>query len=224
MSPAGPESDRIDLRRHAARRADTLLVMLAGAYDPPARFLEHGLPEACAAAGLTADLTLLRTDLSAVADGRIVHELHARVIEPARRDGYGHLILGGISIGAMMALLHQDVFPDSADELLAIATYPGNRALTATIARAGGIRAWRPEALAADEGELRAWRSAKRLGEHPSVPLWFGFGAQDRFATSQQMMAATLPPQRVSALPGAHDWPTWAAVWRWWLAARSGAP
>ncbi len=222
MSP--PELERIDQRRDPARRAATLCVLLAGAYDAPDRFIEHSLPGDCAAAGLDADLTLLRTDLAAVADGGLVHALHAQVIAPARESGYRHLILGGISIGAMMALLHQDVFPGSVDELLAIATYPGNRRLSGQVAAAGGILRWDARDLADDDGELRAWRAIRRLGQEADTPLWFGYGADDRFADAQAMMAQALPPARVFSLAGGHDWPTWARLWRHWLLARQASP
>ncbi|MCB1888555.1 MAG: hypothetical protein KDH20_13190 [Rhodocyclaceae bacterium] len=217
---SSPELERLALPRDPARRAPTLLVMLAGAYDAPQQFLEHGLATDCAAAGLDADLSLLRTDLAAVADGRLVPALHDQVIAPAREAGYRHLILGGISIGAMMALLHQDAFPGSADELLTLATYPGNRSLSAHVAAAGGIARWDASTLANDEGELRAWRAVQGLGRAGAPPLWFGYGEDDRFAASQAMMAAALPPSRVLTAAGGHDWPTWACLWRAWLTAR----
>ena len=219
MNPQPPELERIDLRPDAAAAGDVLLVLLAGAYDAPARFIDHGLDTDCRDAGFGAALCLVGTDLDAVTDGRMIEALRRQVIEPARTIGVGRIVLGGISIGAMTALQYHDACPADVDELLLLAPYPGNRAITAEISAAGGVHAWQPGRLPADAGELRSWRALKRLAGRGAVPAWLGYGNDDRFADAHKMMAGALPAERVCALPGGHSWPVWRRLWRAWMAA-----
>ncbi len=222
MNAAPPELERLDLPARPGARAGLLLVMLAGAYDAPQDFVDHGLLEDCSQAGLAADLTLLRTDLAAVAAGRLADMLHGQVMAPARSAGYRRIVLGGISLGAMMALTYQDEYPDRVDALLLLAPYPGNRAISGAIAAAGGLAAWQPGELPPQEGELRAWRALKQCAANGAPPLWLGYGAEDRFAAAQRMMAAVLPDRQRQVLPGGHSWPVWVQLWRRWLAAGGG--
>lgn len=188
----------------------TLLVMLPGAYDSPADFTTHGFDTLACAAGF--DWQGHPTDLTAVADGRLVHDLYAQVLHPAREQGR-RIVLGGISIGGLMALACQDCYPDSADALVLLAPYPGNRSITRQIASQGGVRQWAPGELPEGEGELRGWRALKRLGARRPPALWLGYGRQDRFATGHALMAEALPPAQVSTVDGGHDWPTWRTLW-----------
>ncbi|MCB1918127.1 MAG: hypothetical protein KDG52_20745 [Rhodocyclaceae bacterium] len=220
MHAALPELERVDLPAASAQGGGDLLVLLAGAYDAPARFIDHGLAADCRAAGFDGALCLLRTDLATVADGRMVAALQHRVIAPARAAGVRRIVLGGISIGAMTVLQHQDAHPGSAGELLLLAPYPGNRTISREIEAAGGLRAWHPGVLPADAGELRAWRTLQQLAGEGATPVWFGFGREDRFAAAQRLMAELLPGERVCELPGGHDWPVWCRLWRQWLADR----
>ena len=217
MSHADAELPHLCCPATAGQRAPALLVMLAGAYDRAQDFVDHGFDRACRESRQTLDLCFVTTRLDAVADGRIATLLHQQLIAPARAAGYGRLLLGGISIGGQVALIHQDEYPDSIDALALIAPYPGNRMITGELSRAGGLMDWRPPSLGAEQGELRAWRSLRRsaLGDGP--PVWLGYGEQDRFAGAHRMMGAALDPQAVVALPGAHDWPTWKNLWNNYL-------
>lgn len=217
------ELERLDLPFDASGRSDTLLVLLAGAYDGPQLFIDHGLPDDCRAAGLRADLCLVRTDLAAVADGGMVAALQRQILAPARAQGYRRLLLGGISIGALVTLIHQDEHPGSVEALLLIAPYPGNRAITGLIRDAGGPARWQPGPLGHDDGELRAWRALRSIASAGTPPLWLGHGAQDRFADAHRMMGGLLPAAQVCAVEGGHAWPVWAQLWRRWL-HREGAP
>ncbi|MCB1894460.1 MAG: alpha/beta hydrolase [Zoogloeaceae bacterium] len=222
MDPRPPELERIALPPSAAAAGGDLLIMLAGAYDAPARFLEHDLDTDCRDAGFDAALCLVRTDLNGATDGRMIEALRRQVIDPARTAGVGRIVLGGISIGAMTALQYHDACPADADELLLLAPYPGNRGITAEIAAAGGVRAWQPDRLPPDAGELRSWRALKQLAGRDAVPAWLGYGSDDRFADAHRMMADALPADRVCATPGGHSWPVWRQLWRTWLAAGGG--
>lgn len=199
---------------HNAVQSDTLIVMLPGAYDPPEDFLEHGFDTIVQEVCSTATLLLVECDLTAFADGSLASRLHDSVIRPARAAGHQRIVLGGISAGALTALIHADEYPGAVDDLILIAPYPGNRMVTRRVADAGMLAAWAPGPLGTEDGELRGWRALQGLAGNIVPPVWLGFGESDRFAPAQRMMAAALPPAHCVRMPGAHDWPTWAALWR----------
>lgn len=199
---------------HIAGPSDTLFVLLPGAYDHPEDFLGHGFDATVHALCPNSGLLLVECDLTGFADGSLTGRLHDSVICPARASGHRRIVLGGISVGALTALIHADEYPGTVDALMLIAPYPGNRMVTRHIADAGALAAWAPGPLGAADSEQRGWRALQGLAAQTEPPVWLGFGESDRFAPGQRMMAAALPPTHGVRLPGAHDWPTWAALWR----------
>ena len=196
--------------------ADTLLVLLAGACDRPQDFVSAGFIDALHASARDIDLILVESDLAAVCDGSLPARLEAEVLAPARNRGYRRVLSGGISIGALTALMHADTFPARSDGLVLLAPYPGDRTVTGEIAAAGGVAAWAGDGDYAANDERRGWRALKRLGADGQPP-WLGYGSADRFASGHALMAAALPPGATCVLPGGHDWPTWLALWQHWL-------
>jgi pimeloyl-ACP methyl ester carboxylesterase len=200
----------------------TRVILLPGAYDTPQDFLTHGFDQFATEAGIT--LQTYPTDLTAVADGTLIERLHHEAIVPARAEGGDtRLLLGGISIGGLMALTYRDSHPDMVDGLVLLAPYPGNRTITRAIAEAGGLGAWEAGALAEADGELRGWRALQRLSRQRPAPVWLGYGTDDRFAGGHAQMAELLPPEQVFTAPGGHDWPTWRQLWQSMLIAGLGA-
>lgn len=202
----------------AGTPADTLLVLLAGAYDPPQAFVQGGFIDALRASGRAVDLVLVESDLAAVCDGSFAARIEHELLVPARTRGYRRVLTGGISVGGLSALMHADAFPGSSDGLLLLAPYPGDRTVTREIASAGGLRAWTPAERYPSNDERRGWRALRTLADHRPCPLWLGYGASDRFAPGHALMAAALADDAVCVLPGGHDWPTWLALWQRWLA------
>lgn len=198
----------------AGRQAPTLLILLPGAYDQPQDFITHGFPATVHARGAAVDFRLVESDLTSVADGTLAHRLHTQVVAPARTEGYQRIVLGGISIGGLTALVHADHYPDTADGLVLLAPYPGNRSITQEIARSGGLTLWQTGELAATDDEKRGWRALRRLAQRGPETVWLGYGRDDRFSSGLAMMAETLPPPRVHTVTGGHDWPTWITLWQ----------
>jgi pimeloyl-ACP methyl ester carboxylesterase len=189
------------------------VILLPGAYDTPEDFITHGFDTLATDAGI--DLQTYPTDLTAVSDGSLIERLHHEAVLPARAQGGAtRLLLGGISIGALMALTYQDSFPDAVDGLVLLAPYPGNRSITRMIAASGGLGGWVPGELDDTEGELRGWRALQGLSRQRPAPLWLGYGTEDRFAGGHAQMAELLPDDRVFTTAGAHDWPTWRLLWQ----------
>lgn len=194
--------------------APLLCALLPGAGDRPEHYLEHGCIAAARERGLDVDFLLLETALDRLIDGAIVHALEAALAP--QRAGRRQCWLGGISLGALVALMHADAYPQAADRHLLLAPYPGNRTITADIAAAGGLAAWQAGTLPAGEIERRGWRALQRLAGERAP--WLGYGRDDRFAAGHALMAAVLPQAQVHIVDGGHDWAAWRALWATFLA------
>ncbi|MDQ2778943.1 MAG: lysophospholipase [Pseudomonadota bacterium] len=225
-------------------RATVLLVMLPGAYSLPAEFVDEGFLKALRERGVSADVLIVDSHLGYFNNGTILQRLRLDVVGPAREAGYRQIWLVGISLGGFGSLAYAAVHGNDrgfgVDGVVALAPYLGGHSLLAEITAAGGPRAWAAgqppvvgdrvpsmkEAGAADEATREVWRwvvAHEAQAEHAGVrtlPLYLGFGAEDRLAEGHRLLAAVLPPARVFRTPGGHDWPPWRALWQQWLALR----
>lgn len=130
------------------------------------------------------------------------------LIERERADGRP-LWLGGISLGGFMALRCAADYPLGHDGLCLLAPYLGSRLIARELAP--GFSHWQPGELAQDDDERRIWRHVQRLRRAPR-PLFLGFGAEDRFADTLQLLARQLP-SCTHVVPGGHDWSVWRQLW-----------
>lgn len=198
-----------------ASDAPSLMVLLPGAYMRPEDFEKAGFFAALARRSLPVDLVAVDVDLSTIFDGSALPALQTQILEPARRNGYANIWLGGISLGALLALCHNADTPDSVDGLCLLAPYPGSRLTSNAIARAGGLAQWQasPEELL--DPEFRMWRW---LQQPPAnFPVFVGYGSDDRFATSMRQIAECFPPAARQVVSGGHDWPVWQLLWEHFL-------
>lgn len=203
--------------------ADTLLVMLPGAYSDPEEFVREGYVRAVTERRLAVDVMQVDAHLGYYNDGSIVDRLEQDVIAPARARGYRAIWIVGISIGGFGGLIYASAHPGDLAGLVTVAPYLGDRALSLDVANAGGLARWQGP-LGAATGDLRAqretqlWQWLKGYAARPVAqdhpPLVLGYGLDDRFAFSHRLLAAALPQDRVFTTPGGHDWPEWTRLWR----------
>jgi pimeloyl-ACP methyl ester carboxylesterase len=92
-----------------------------------------------------------------------------------------------------------------------LAPYAGSRLTTNAIKRSGGLDAWQPSAAQLQDPEFRLWQWLKQADL--KIPLFMGYGEQDRFVDGMQPMARRLPNAIHRTVMGGHDWPTWLALW-----------
>jgi pimeloyl-ACP methyl ester carboxylesterase len=195
--------------------AANLMVLLPGAYMQPEDFAAAGFFTALSARRLPYDLLAVDLDLEAISAGTALPALQAEILAPARRRGYAKIWLGGISLGGLLALGHNADTPGSVDGLCLLAPYPGSRLTTNAIARAGGLASWQatPEELA--DPEFRVWRWLQK--PPADLPVFVGYGSEDRFAAGMQQIADCFPPSARHAIPGGHEWPVWQLLWEHFL-------
>jgi pimeloyl-ACP methyl ester carboxylesterase len=215
-------SERLALRVDRVGPADVeaalTLVLLPAAAATADDFVREGFVDDLLAHGIAATVVRSEIPVDMYAADRIVMLLKEHVLHPLRLAATGPVWIVGISLGGMMALACAEAHRDLIDGVFAIAPWPGLRPLWSDIPDAGGLAAWAArEEKAQFDDERRVWRwLGSRAGGGPEVVI--GYGRQDRFAEGQQRLSEALPPEQRLLVDGAHDWPTWRALWRRFLA------
>lgn len=189
-------------------QAPMLLVLLPGIHMTPAEMQREGMIAAVRQRGLAADVMAVDAHIGYVRDGSVMRRLHDDVFEPARRWGYRRFWIAGISLGGYLALHYAREHPGEVEGVFAIAPYLGRPEVIAAAGR--GVAQ-----LPGDDIDARLWRWLLAPSNAPQ--LWLGYGREDRLAEGHRLLASTLPPQRVSVVPGRHVWAPWRTLWSQWL-------
>jgi len=196
-------------------RQRVLLVLLPPAFGTARDFFDQGFVAAVRSRGLPVDVIAAGVTANHYLDQTVVARLHAGVIAPARAKGYRRLWLAGISIGGFGSLLTLQSHTVEIEGLLLLAPYLGSWPVVNEVIRAGGFAQWQPQPAAPDDHEcqLLAWLQGLLAVPAQSPPIYVGYGTQDRFAPSIEVLSDALPSDRVVRRPGEHDWATWIALW-----------
>ena len=203
--------DELDDRQGAS----TLMVFLPGALMTPAHMVDAGLFKAVRERRL--DLDLLAVNLHAQGGSHCdaLRVLADEVIAPARQR-YERVWLTGISRGGLLTLSCLAEGAARVDGVCLLAPYPGSRLTTNRIRRAGGLTSWQPSEAEMQDSEFRLWHWMKR--PDLTIPMFLGYGAQDRFADGMQLLVQHLPQASVVEVEGGHDWAAWLPLWQRFLA------
>ena len=198
--------------------ASTHLIVLPGAYQSPEDVIAANFLDAMRNREIDADLSCVDIEPEFLTDRGALTRLRDEIVAPSRRLGYAQLWLVGISLGGYVALDFVSSYPREIDGVCLLAPYLGSRIVAGEIAAAGGLLAWSPGELADDDDERRIWAFIKRYSESATL-VYLGFGREDRFAQTQEIMAAALPATACKIIAGGHDWSTWLALWVYFLDA-----
>lgn len=199
-------------------RPETLLVFLPGVASKPEEFEEEGFVRALRQRRVLADVVMVDLHRGYYDDRSVVDRLELDVLAPARAQGYRHVWLVGISLGAVGAALYAQARPGDVDGVVMIAPYLGKRSTAEALRDAGGLRSSNGDIAAEDDeigGLLWRWLHARTRDDAATrqLPLFLAYGTEDRFSFNQQVLAEALPAGRVFTAPGNHDWPVWRALW-----------
>ncbi len=196
--------------RRLEHGGSSLLVLLPGAYMSADDFVANGFFSRVEQGRLDLDLCAVDLDLEAISGGQGLLAVHDQLLRPARQH-YRRVWLGGISLGGLLSLSQAADYPESIDGLCLLAPYPGSRLTTNAIARAGGLTQWEATAEQLEDPEFRIWRWLK--SPPATLPVFTGYGREDRFAEGMQQIAACFPPAARTVVAGDHDWPAWQRLW-----------
>ncbi|HYL04156.1 MAG TPA: hypothetical protein VEU54_12140 [Steroidobacteraceae bacterium] len=204
---------------HRGRTAAQRVLLLPPAHSGPEDFLRAGFADAVRERGLDLDLVLIEPALKSVTDRDALAGLREELLAPARAAGCRALWLGGISLGAYIALDCAERHRSEIDGLVLIAPYLGTHIVISEIERAGGLERWHPGVVADDDEERRIWRFIQAHGRS-GFPIHLGTGSDDRFAARHRLLAEALAREDVDVVPGGHEWPVWRSLWENFLDAR----
>lgn len=198
--------------------AEALIVMLPGLRSLPEEFVREGFVQQVRQEGISADVVLVDAHQAYYENRTVVERLHADVVQPALSRGVRQVWLVGISLGGVGAMLYADEHADLLSGVVLFAPYLGSRLTAQEIENAGGLPAWRaPEPRRDEEVDLRLWRWLKGQTDatvSARLPIYQGFGVDDRFAYNNRLLSRSLPPGRVFTATGGHDWPVWNTLWQ----------
>jgi pimeloyl-ACP methyl ester carboxylesterase len=203
---------------HPGRVAAERVLLLPPAYAQPEDFVREGFVDAVHERGLDLDLAFIGLRLQSVTDRSVLAHTH-QLIVAARTAGCLTVWLGGISLGAYIALACAERHWREIDGLCLFAPYLGSYIVTQEIERAGGLSGWQPGELGDEDEERRIWRFIKTQARGP-LPIHLGLGSDDRFGLRHRTLAAALAADRVDLVPGGHEWPVWRTLWERFLDAR----
>jgi pimeloyl-ACP methyl ester carboxylesterase len=202
------------MRVSSVGHASTLIVFLPGRGGSMQDFVRNNFLAILHEAGVTADSITVDAHLGYYYKRTVVERLWTDVLQPARQQGYRRIVLVGISLGGVGALLCEREHPGAVDALVLLSPYLGdNDPFFKQIADAGGPARWAAGRDLYSSGvEEQLWTFlGKRSANLP--PTWLLFGRRDSLAQGHRLLATLLPAARVSTIDGAHDWPTWRALW-----------
>lgn len=195
------------------RRHDTMIVFLPGIDDLAEDFERRGFIQALRTRHIAADAVAVDAHYGYYAR-RIIHErLTDDVIRSIRAAGYGETWLVGASMGGFGAASYMAHHADHVAGALLLAPYLGDPPLIEEIRRAGGLVRWEPGNVPETDHARKLWAWLKQQVRTGLPAIHLGYGQSDMFAPANALLAASLPPEQVYAIPGRHDWHTWKKIW-----------
>jgi pimeloyl-ACP methyl ester carboxylesterase len=196
------------------------IILLPGAFQEPSQFQQHGFDQTLQECTGVTELLAAAPELSHLNDRRWLSALYEEQIVPARALGM-EVWLGGVSLGGFMALRLAAQYPDALDGLCLLAPYLGSRIIASELADHADLQQWEAHTadriLDEDDDERRIWRYVARLERSMHhTEIFLGFGADDRFADTQRLLARALPATAAvtHVMAGGHDWPVWQTLWQ----------
>jgi pimeloyl-ACP methyl ester carboxylesterase len=195
--------------------ARTLLVLLPGSKDHPEDFERKGFVAAVRKHAASVDIVAVNAHWGYYKQRNIVQRLREDVIVPAKAKGYREIWLAGISLGGWGSLLYAHEYAADLTGIVVLAPFLGEEKVMREIAQAGGFQAWQPAELDPLDDQRRALQWLKRYvaGVQSAPRLYLAYGAEDRMASAQALLAAELPRERVFVVPGGHNWRAWSKLW-----------
>ena len=197
----------------------TLIVILPGAYDTPQDFIDQGFVSAVRKQKFHADIQLVDAHMGYYTDQQILQRLENEVVSPARAKGYTRIWFVGISLGGYGTMLYAMNHPQAVDGFFIMAPYMGARDIPAQIQQQGGLKNWSSEVQGNADVDLWRWLQGYATAKTGLPEAYLGYGASDRFAQPNGVLAHVLAPGRTFVIPGGHDWPVWQKLFENFLNA-----
>lgn len=193
-------------------KAEEIFILLPGMFDDVESFEERGFLA-------VADRILEgREDAAFIAvDAHFGYYRERSIDRRLKEDVLGQfagrkVTLVGISLGGFGALITAQRYPDSFDRMVLIAPFLGWPENIQQLKRGADAR---PR----DDLEAKVfalWRWLEKGAD--GIPTTLLYGQDDKFRAAYDHLASSAPGIDLRGAEGAHDWPTWKALWADWLA------
>lgn len=192
-----------------------LLLMLPGAKNTPRQLVENGFIRALRERGSPVDVLALDTHVDLYLDRADIEKLLHHTLDQVRAHGYRRIWLLGISLGGSGAMICATQRTAEIEGIFLLAPFLGTRGLIAEVAAAGGLLHWQAGEIGNRDHERALLEQIRRspLAAGAFPPVYLGYGSEDRYRGASALLAECLPQERVTVLPGGHDWETWIALW-----------
>lgn len=204
---------------NALRDNCTLFVYLPGNGDSPEAFKKNGLFQSVQEQGIAAEMAGVDAHLGYYSDNSLVTRLKEDVIDPARFRGSRNIWLVGDSLGGLGSLMYVRKHEGEIAGVVLLGPFVGDKEIIEEIKRSGGLKNWDPGIVRKMDWQRELWVWLKEYvsDRHYLPPIYLGYGKSDRFAYGQELLAQNLPPERVIAIEGGHNWQTWSALWKFFV-------
>ncbi|MCC6544501.1 MAG: alpha/beta hydrolase [Nitrospirae bacterium] len=212
--------DTIYYKNHGEGK-NNLFVFLHGRGGSARDFEDNGFVQETRKEDLPVDIVSVEAQLGYYLNQSIVKRLKKDVIGPARAAGYEHVWIVGVSMGGLGALLYARAYPEDIDGLLLIAPYLGDPPVIKEISDSGGVMKWHPLEIDETDWQRELWKWLQSYTSKPknTSGLYLAYGLDDKFYTSDNLLAEVLPGSHVFTVKGGHDWPTWRYLWSEFISA-----
>ena len=192
-----------------------LVVFLPGRHDEPEDFERNGFLKAMWDSGISADAVLPDAHLGYYYERNFSERFNEDIINEARSRGYKSIWAVGVSLGGFGAVMFERDHPGTWDGIVLVAPFTGDqRSVLKKIRSAPSLKAveFAPHRTN-DEYTANFWERFQTYLQDPEFPIILGYGAEDRMAIDQSMLARELNQQHVVLVPGGHNWHAWKQLW-----------
>ena len=213
-----PTKTPMDVLTYEAKKGETqkyLFVLLRGMYGTNESFEKEGFIDAVRERGLPFDMVAPDAHFGYYRERNLEIRLKEDVIEPAKTKGYQKIWLVGVSMGGFGSMFYMRKFADDIDGVILISPFLTKDKIPNQIAKAGGLRKWGAGKYTDKEWKLLFWDWIKEYDRRRNelAPIYLGYGRSDRYRAGQEVLAQTLPPERLFAIDGDHSISTFKRLW-----------
>jgi len=199
-----------------SEQTDELVIFLPGIGDDMAVFERAGFIDLLHGSPRSSDALVIESDMGYFWRESLPDRVYQDILLPFHERGYKTIILVGVSIGGYGALWINHEYGDWIAATVLLAPMLGRESIVERIRAAGGIASWRAQ-LEHDPGtEERVWvwiDAMQGLGGGEIQSLILGFGHQDKYQKTGELLAGSIPDSHVFRRNGGHKWVTWRPLW-----------
>ena len=132
-----------------------------------------------------------------------IQRLNEDVIMPAKKKGYTSIWLLGISMGGLGTIMTSEKFSESITRIFLIAPYLGDGLIQKEIEKSGSLKKWNMQSENQSAWQFKLWAHLKSLSMRKKVPVYLGYGVEDKMP-GLNFLHSALPREQIVTVDGGH--------------------